>query len=75
MIVNRIADMALTLGILAGFYLYQSVDFSVIFSLTSFVAAEMEVLLFLQNFSAINLCALLLFIGAMGKSAQLGLHT
>lgn len=64
MIVNRMADLALTLGILATFYAFRSVEFSVMFGLAPYT-----------HFSAVCAINLLLFIGAMGKSAQIGLHT
>lgn len=62
MIVNRVADLALTIGIIAAFFIFQTVEFGPIFGLAPFVT----------NLSPVTL---LLFIGAMGKSAQIGLHT
>ncbi len=75
MIVNRIADMALTLGILTIFYTFQTVEFNLVFGLAPFAATEAKILLLGKSILSITLCSALLFIGAMGKSAQIGLHT
>jgi NADH-quinone oxidoreductase subunit L len=72
-VVNRIGDFGFVLGIFAVFYLFGSVSFEAIFAAapaqaeTSFEFLGLEV-------HALTLICLLLFIGAMGKSAQLGLH-
>nr|YP_004062192.1 NADH dehydrogenase subunit 5 [Gracilariopsis andersonii]ADR03208.1 NADH dehydrogenase subunit 5 [Gracilariopsis andersonii]APC24909.1 NADH dehydrogenase subunit 5 [Gracilariopsis andersonii] len=74
LVVNRIGDFGLSLGILTTFYIFQSVDYYTIFSLTPLLSDS------LVNFggytvSSITLIGIFLFIGAVGKSAQLGLHT
>lgn len=74
MIVNRIADLAFTVGVLAIFYTFQTVEFSVVFGLAPFFA-DSTILFGNTAVSPIALAALLLFIGATGKSAQIGLHT
>jgi proton-translocating NADH-quinone oxidoreductase chain L len=74
MIVNRIADLAFTLGMLATFYSFQTTDFSVLFGLAPFFV-DSSVLFLGLTVSPITLVTLLLFLGAMGKSAQIGLHT
>ncbi len=72
-VVNRIGDFGFALGIFAIFYLFGSVNFETIFAAapaqagTSFEFLGLEV-------HALSLICLLLFIGAMGKSAQIGLH-
>ncbi len=73
-IVNRVGDLGLTLGIFATFMVFGSVQFEVIFAEA---AAKQAVMLpFLgYDIHALTLIGLLLFIGAVGKSAQLGLHT
>lgn len=73
-IVNRVGDFGLVLGIFTIFMLFGTIDFDEIFA----VAPEKAEVLF--NFlgyelHALTLAGLLLFIGACGKSAQLGLHT
>lgn len=75
MIVNRIADLALTLGMLAVFYTFQTTEFNVIFGIAPYISEETRILFFGKEVFSITLCTTLLFIGAMGKSAQLGLHT
>lgn len=75
MIVNRIADLALTLGMLTVFYTFQTTEFNVVFGLAPYISEEARILFFGKDVLSIVLCTALLFIGAMGKSAQLGLHT
>ena len=74
LIVNRIADFALTVGIVTIFFIFQTLDFQVIFPLAPFFVA-FEIKIISYNISALTLICSLLFIGAMGKSAQIGLHT
>ena len=73
-VVNRVGDFGFLLGILALFFLTDSVQFDVIFG--SGDALSDTTLTFLwTEWNAVNLVAFLLFVGAMGKSAQLFLHT
>ena len=73
-VMNRIGDFGLALGLMAIFFLFSSLNFDDIFPK---VAEQKDVaVIFLgHEFNAINLICALLFVGAMGKSAQLGLHT
>jgi len=72
-VVNRIGDFGFALGIFATFFLFDSVSYDTIFGLAeSKSTATMEV--FSGEFHALTVICLLLFFGAMGKSAQLGLH-
>lgn len=74
MIVNRVGDFGLALGIFAIFITFQSVEYSTVFALVP--QYRFDTLQFLTiNFSLLDLIGVLLFIGAVGKSAQLGLHT
>jgi len=73
-VVNRVGDFGFALGIFAVFVLFQTVDYDTIFAATS-GKADAVMMVFGFEFHAITVCAVLLFIGAMGKSAQLGLHT
>lgn len=68
MIVNRIGDFGFALGIFAIYATFHTVDFSVFFPQ---VATYAE----LNGTSWLTVICLLLFVGAVGKSAQLGLHT
>jgi len=73
-IVNRVGDFAFALGIAGIFFIFGSIEFDIIFEKASLF--KDHTIYFLGfNFSTINLLCFLLFIGAMGKSAQLGLHT
>ncbi|MEL6509871.1 MAG: NADH-quinone oxidoreductase subunit L [Pseudomonadota bacterium] len=73
-IVNRVGDFGFALGIFALFYLTDSVNFEVIFA-SGAELAETQVTFLWTEWNAVELVAVLLFIGAMGKSAQLILHT
>lgn len=74
MIVNRISDFALIIGLACIYQVYLSFDFSIVFALTPIYANE-TILFFGREVHVISLISTLLFIGAMGKSAQIGLHT
>ena len=73
-VVNRVGDFGFALGIFALYYLTDSVKFDDIFAAVP-ALAETEVTFLWAEWNAANLIAVLLFIGAMGKSAQLFLHT
>ena len=73
-IVNRVGDFGFALGIAGVFLIFGSIDFDVIFN--NAILFKNHTFKFLYfNVSTINFLCFLLFIGAMGKSAQLGLHT
>jgi NADH-quinone oxidoreductase subunit L len=73
-IVNRVGDFGFVLGIFSIFVLTGSVQFDAIFAKApELVGHQLHFLSW--NFDALTCACLLLFIGAMGKSAQLGLHT
>ena len=73
-LVNRVGDFGFALGIFATFVLFDTVNFDTIFAA---VPGKMDAqLVFLEwEFHATTIICLLLFLGVMGKSAQLGLHT
>lgn len=73
-IVNRIGDFGFALGIFALFFLTDSIDFDIVFEKAPELAQTRLTFLW-TDWNAANLIAVLLFIGAMGKSAQLFLHT
>ncbi len=73
-IVNRIGDVGFTLGILGIFLLFDSVRFDTIFSNVAAVEGHTFHILG-YDADALTVVCLLLFMGAMGKSAQIGLHT
>ena len=74
LITNRVGDFGLSLGIFLIFWLFNSVEYSVIFSLSPLL--ENQFLIFMGfKVHSLTLIAIFLFIGSVGKSAQLGLHT
>ncbi len=73
-IVNRIGDFGFALGIFAIWTLSGSVNFVDIFAKGPDMA-QMRIQFLGMNLPALETACLLLFVGAMGKSAQLGLHT
>jgi NADH-quinone oxidoreductase subunit L len=73
-VVNRVGDFGLALGIFALFFLVDSINFDDVFAAAP-ALAETEIGFLWMNLNAAELVAVLLFIGAMGKSAQLFLHT
>jgi len=74
MIINRIGDLALTLGILSIFVVFKTLNFVVVFSLLPYVS-NYTFFFFNVDFNIVVFTSLFLFLGAMGKSAQIGLHT
>ena len=73
-IVNRVGDFGFALGIMGIFLVFGSVDFDTVFSLAGGVAGKSFVFLGVE-LDILTTITCLLFLGAMGKSAQLGLHT
>ncbi|AMY69470.1 NADH-quinone oxidoreductase subunit L [Frigidibacter mobilis] len=73
-IVNRVGDFGFALGIFALFYLTDSIRMDDVFAAAP-ALAETQLHFLWTEWNAANLIGVLLFIGAMGKSAQLGLHT
>jgi NADH-ubiquinone oxidoreductase chain 5 len=74
MIVNRVGDFGLAMAIFCIFLVFKSIDFCAVFSLVPYYAKH-NIYFLTYNFNSITLIGLLLFIGAVGKSAQLVLHT
>lgn len=73
-VVNRVGDFGFALGIFGLFYLTDSIKLDDVFAAAPKLA-ETQLHFLWTDWNAANLLALLLFIGAMGKSAQLFLHT
>jgi NADH-quinone oxidoreductase subunit L len=73
-VVNRVGDFGFALGIFLIFYLFGTVNYSEVFNqIPQIVDKNLFFLGF--NVKAVDLICILLFIGAMGKSAQIFLHT
>lgn len=64
LVVNRVGDMFLSVGFFSMFFVFGNLDYSTVFSVAPFV-----------NETVITIIGLLLLLAAIGKSAQLGLHT
>ncbi len=73
-VVNRVGDFGFALGIFATFVIFGSLDFTTVFAKAP--SAVGTTINFIDwQVPSLTLACVLLFIGAMGKSAQLGLHT
>ena len=73
-IVNRVGDFGFLIGIAILFLSTRSLDFDTIFSMKEQLL-ESSVMFFSYEFNTLNTACFFLFMGAMGKSAQLFLHT
>ncbi len=73
-VVNRVGDFGFALGIMTLFFLTDSIRFVDVFAAAPSLA-ETNLTFLWTEWNAANLIGVLLFIGAMGKSAQLFLHT
>ena len=73
-VVNRVGDFGFALGIFLIFYLFGTVNYVEVFDQIPTVVNEKLNFLGIE-IKAIDLICILLFIGAMGKSAQIFLHT
>jgi len=73
-IVNRVGDLGLILAMGGIYYIFNSLDYATIFAQ---LESKYTVFFSLTGYDipALEVVAVLLFIGAMGKSAQIGLHT
>ena len=71
---NRIADVFFIIAIILIFIYFQTTEFSIVFTSLSLVVTKI-VSFFSYEIYVIDLIAFFLFIGAIGKSAQIGLHT
>ncbi|MBV8548319.1 MAG: NADH-quinone oxidoreductase subunit L [Alphaproteobacteria bacterium] len=73
-LVNRVGDFGFMLGIFGCYLLFDSIQFTDIFARAPQLA-DTQIIFLGHNLPALTTVCLLLFVGAMGKSAQLGLHT
>jgi len=75
-IVNRVGDFGFALGIFGAFMVLGHIDFDGAFHAVSEFGEQLPTIQFLSwQFDAMTVVCLLLFMGAMGKSAQFLLHT
>ncbi|MHA1523360.1 MAG: NADH-quinone oxidoreductase subunit L [Alphaproteobacteria bacterium] len=73
-VVNRVGDFGFALGIFAIFFVFGSIDFDTVFGAAQAKQGETFQFLGIELDILTTIC-LLLFVGAMGKSAQFFLHT
>jgi NADH-quinone oxidoreductase subunit L len=74
MIMNRIADIFFLFGIVLIFLIFKTTDFITVFALLPFVLDDSTFFLF-RSYKSVDLIAFFLFVGSIGKSAQIGFHT
>lgn len=74
MIMNKIGDISIIFVMLFCFYYLKTLEYAVIFNIIPLIK-NIDILLFNTEFNIVNIICLFIFIGAVGKSAQLGLHT
>ena len=74
--INRIGDFGLLLGIFLIFWQFKSVNYLTVFSLVNFYSLNsFNFFVPVLNIDIYSLICIFLFIGVMGKSAQISLHT
>ncbi|MBE1237077.1 NADH-quinone oxidoreductase subunit L [Phaeovibrio sulfidiphilus] len=73
-LVNRVGDLFFLMGIFCIFWHFGSVQFATIFEVAPSIAHHTVHFLW-TDWNVMTLACVLLFLGAMGKSAQIGLHT
>ncbi len=73
-IVNRFGDFGIYFSLLLIFFFFKSFDFGVVFNL-AYLFSESTIDCFSISFRILDIICFFLFLGAVGKSAQLGLHT
>jgi NADH-quinone oxidoreductase subunit L len=73
-VVNRVGDFGFALGIFGVFVMFNSIDLTTIFDNATAMKGK-DILFLGHHFDALTCLCLLLFMGAMGKSAQFLLHT
>jgi NADH-quinone oxidoreductase subunit L len=74
MIINRIGDFGLALAIFAIYATFKSLDYPIVFGLVSNYSENTLSILGIE-LNLLDIIGFFLFIGAVGKSAQIGLHT
>ena len=74
MLVNKVGDFFMLLAIFAIYFVFNSLDYDLVFALSPLVV-DYKIIICGIEFFALDVICILLLLGAMGKSAQLGLHT
>ncbi len=73
-IVNRFGDFGVMFSLVSILYVFNTLNFNSIFLVLEFVA-EYYITIYIWQIHALTLISFFLFLGCVGKSAQLGLHT
>ena len=73
-LVNRVGDLGFLLGIAAIYYYFDTLDYGGVFAIAPQLANETIQIIPGSAWSVLTVIGILLFIGAMGKSAQVPLH-
>lgn len=73
MLVNRVGDVGLCLAICSIFLKFRCIDYATVFSLAP-LATDSSISFLLFELDEMSVLTFLLFFGAVGKSAQIGLH-
>jgi len=74
LLVNRIGDFGLIIGLSLIYVIFKSLNYFVVFPLVNLYQFD-SIVIFGYNFNVLNLICCFIFLGAVGKSAQIGLHT
>jgi NADH-quinone oxidoreductase subunit L len=74
MLMNRIADVFFIFGIILILINFKTLNYIVVFSLIEYIS-NLNIFIFFIEVKVVDLILFFLFIGAIGKSAQIGLHT
>lgn len=75
MLVNRIGDFFILLALFLIYFFFETLDYEIVFSIAPILVDYKFQFFSLFNFFVLDIICICLFLGAMGKSAQLGLHT
>tara|TARA_B100000959_G_scaffold64721_1_gene68510 strand:+ start:1154 stop:3064 length:1911 start_codon:yes stop_codon:yes gene_type:complete len=73
-LVNRVGDFGFAIGIFLIFFFYGTLNYNEVFQQTPLLVKK-EIIFLGLEFNLITLVCVMLFFGAMGKSAQIFLHT
>jgi len=74
LLINKVGDSCLIIGISICFFFFKTLDFYSLFILTPF-HINMYINIINIRFNLLNLIGFFILIGCMAKSAQIGLHT
>lgn len=74
LVVNRAGDLGFILAVGLIYFVFQSLDFEIIFSLVPYFEDQLFYIMGV-NYNILDLICFFLFVGSVAKSAQIGLHT